>query len=183
VKGLCIILCIIIPVFMCYGEDRIVIYRVGEKDQMAWTTFRKDFQNKGYKLYTFEGTEILEKHLENINKINKIRDGIFIALDITTGDKNHVFIAITEARKGQGNILTIEEVPAVHLKASQELATSIASSFHKKVKQMPLFPLIGVDMPGCFIHMESTKENLKEMVDTLHNGIQKYFRRGAKDET
>jgi len=183
VKGFFIILLILFPFFMCNGQDRIVIYHSGEKDQTAWNMFRKDFQGKGYKMYIYESTDSLDKHLENVNKINRVNDAIFIALDVATGEKNHVFVAVTEAHKGQGNIMTIEEVPAIHLKASQELANYIALSFNKKVKQMPLFPLLGVDMPGCFLHIEAPQEKLNEMFDILHNAIQKYFRRGVKNET
>jgi hypothetical protein len=35
-------------------------------------------------------------------------------------------------------------------------------------------------MPGIFLRMECTKEKAGEMLNKLHDSLQKYFRRGIK---
>jgi hypothetical protein len=171
-----------LPFFYSQAGEHIVLYHVGEKDPVAWSLFNKYFSDKGYIINTYEGTDSLEKHIENVNKINKGKGSLLLAIDFNVGEINHAFVAITDVKKRNGNVLTIDEVPAIHVDDSREFATLFASSFNKGIKQLPLFPLLGVDMPGVLLKMECTKENVSEMLNKLHESLQKYFRRGIKNE-
>jgi hypothetical protein len=179
-RRLFIIIFLLLPFFHSQAGEHVVLYRIGEKDPVAWNLLSKYFTSKGYNVSTYEGTDSLEKHIENVNRINKGKGSLLLAIDFNIGETNHVLIAITDAKKGKGNVLAIEEVPAIHESNSKELATLLASSFNRGVKQLPLFPLLGVDMPGIFLRMECTKEKAGEMLNKLHDSLQKYFRRGIK---
>jgi hypothetical protein len=73
-------------------------------------------------------------------------------------------------------------MPAIYANESRELASSLASAFNKGIKEFPLFPLLGVDMPGVFLKITYTHEKTLEVFNKLHEGMQRYFKRGMKDE-
>jgi hypothetical protein len=89
---------------------------------------------------------------------------------------------MSSARRGKGNILAIDEVPAVYANESRELATLFGSAFKKGVKELPLFPLLGIDMPGVFLKIECTPDQMNDVIDKVGDSLQKYFRKGMKDE-
>jgi hypothetical protein len=144
--------------------------------------FRKYFSAKGYNLSYYDGADTLEKHIENVNKINRSKGTAFLAIDLAAGDAGRTFIAVSNAQKGKGNIPEIDEVPAMHINNSMELATTIAAPFNKKIKRLPLFMLLGIDMPGLFMRLESHRDKMGEVFDRLHEGLQKYAKRGKTDE-
>ena len=175
----CIIFC---PFLYSFAGEHIVLYSAGEKDQAAWSLLKKYFDSKGYNVSIYEKTETLEKHLANVKRINRKNALLMLALDFRIAEKNDVFVAVSDAKKGKGKLLTIEEVPAQHIEDSMELAKYIASTFGKTVKGLPLFPLLGVDIPALFLRMECTNEKAGEMLDKLNDCLQKYFKRGTKNE-
>jgi hypothetical protein len=176
------LLFVLSPVFSSNGTEHVVFYRLGEKDPDAWNLLRKYFQAKGYSLTVYEGTSNLDRHIENVNKINRGTPGLFVALDFRIGDRNSVMVAVTGAKRERGSILSIEEVPAVHEIQSRECARSVAESFQKGPKELSLFPLLGVDMPGIFVKMECTREKISETFEAFYGGLQRYFARGTKNE-
>ena len=101
-----------------------------------------------------------------------------LAMDLRTSEKADVLIAFADAKKGKGKFLTIEEVTGQHADNSMILAKEVATSFGKRAKGISLFPLLGVDMPGIFIKIECTDEQANEMLNKLHEGIQKFMKRG-----
>jgi len=101
-----------------------------------------------------------------------------LALDLSIKEKEDIFIAYTNTKKGKGRFLAIEEIQGQHIDKSISLAKDIAASFNKNVKEISLFPLLGVDMPGVFIRIACTKELAGEAFNKLHEGIQKYIKRG-----
>lgn len=177
-----VLVCLFFPVFCSHGGEHIVLYRLGMKDPVAWEQLRKYLGTKGYKASMYDGTDNIETHVENVNKINKLKASAFIAMDFGVGEKNQIIVAITTPKKGKGNILAIEEMPALYANESRELASSLASVFNKGVKEFPLFPLLGVDMPGVFLKITYTPDKTTEMLDKLHEGMKRYFKRGTKDE-
>jgi hypothetical protein len=177
-----VLLFLFFPVFCSHGGEHIVLYRLGVKDPVAWEQLRKYLGTKGYKISMYDGTDNIEKHVENVNKINKLKASVLIAMDFGAGEKNQIIVAVTTPKKGKGNILAIEEIPALYANESRELATSLASVFNKGVKEFPLFPLLGVDMPGVFLKIGYTPDKTNEVFEKLHEGMQKYFKRGMKDE-
>ncbi|MCX5811599.1 MAG: hypothetical protein NT178_03530 [Proteobacteria bacterium] len=181
-KVFIILVCILFPLFCSFAGEHIILYRTGEKDQNAWSLLKKYFDSKGYNVSIYEKPETFEKHLENANRINRANALLMLAIDFRIGDKDDVFVAVTNSKKGSGKFLTIEEIPAQHIVRSTEIAKCVASSFGKTVKELPLLPLHGVDMPGVFLRMECTKDKTGETLNTLNDCLQKYFMRGIKNE-
>ena len=179
-KYLFIVLICLFSFSYSYADEQFVIYRMGERDQTAWNMFRKYFSAKGYNMSYYDGADNLEKHIENVNKINRSNGTVFLAIDLVMGGGSSIFVAATNAKRGKGVIPNIDEVPAIHINNSMELATMIAAPFNKKIKRIPLFMLLGVDMPGIFLRLESPKDKMGEMFDRLHEGLQKYVKRGIK---
>jgi len=179
-KYLFIILICLFSFSYSYADEQFVICRMGEKDQAAWNMFKKYFSAKGYNMSYYDGADNLEKHIENVNKINRSNGTVFLAIDLVAGGTGSIFVAAANAKRGKGVIPNIDEVPAIHINNSMELATMIAAPFNKKIKRIPLFMLLGVDMPGIFLRLESPKDKMGEMFDRLHEGLQKYVKRGVK---
>lgn len=179
---LLVLLFLFFPVFCSHGGEHIVLYRLGMKEPVAWDQLRRYLGAKGYKISMYDVPDNIEKHVENVNKINKLKASVLFAMDFGAGEKNQIIVAVTTPKKGKGNILAIEEIPALYANESRELATSLASVFNKGVKEFPLFPLQGVDMPGVYIKIGYTPDKTNEVFEKFHEGIQKYFKRGMKDE-
>lgn len=185
-KVFLILLCVLFPFFYSHAADHIVLYNTGEKDEAAWGTLKKYFDSKGYNVSIYEKASNLEKHLEKVNMMNRTNASLMLALDFRIGEKNDVFVAVTDVKQGSGRIfsriLTIEEIPGQYIELSMEFAKYVASSFGKTVKELPLFPLLGVAMPGIFLRMECTKDKVDEMLNILNDSLQKYFKRSIKNE-
>jgi N-acetylmuramoyl-L-alanine amidase len=179
---LLVLLFLFFPVFCSHGGEHIVLYRLGMKEPVAWDQLRRYLGAKGYKISMYDVPDNIEKHVENVNKINKLKASALFAMDLGAGEKNQIIVAVTTTKKGKGNILAIEEIPALYANESRELATSLASVFNKGVKEFPLFPLQGVDMPSVFLKIGYTPDKTNEVFEKLHEGMQKYFKRGMKDE-
>ena len=127
------------PVFYSHGAEHIVLYRLGVQDNIAWDQLKRYLGAKGYRISIYDGTDNIDKHVETVNKINKLKAAVFLAMDFGVGEKNQFMVAITTAKKGKGAILAIDEVPALYANESRELASSLASTFNKGVKEFPLF--------------------------------------------
>lgn len=173
---------VFVPVFYSYGAEHIVLYRLGSRETVAWDQLKRYLGAKGYRISIYDGTDNIEKHVEIVNKINKLKAAAIFAMDFGVGEKNQIMVAITTAKKGKGAILAIDEVPALYANESRELASSLASAFNKGIKEFPLFPLLGVDMPGIYLKITFTPDKTLEVFNKLHEGIQGYFKRGMKDE-
>ncbi|MBA4418675.1 MAG: hypothetical protein C0392_12320 [Syntrophus sp. (in: bacteria)] len=183
-KGVIVILfflwALLIPFFCSYGGEHIVLYQVGEKDPAVATMLKKLLAGKGYGMSVLEGTDSIEKHVELANKINKLRASLFLALNFSFSEQENVLVAITDAKKKTGQILAVEDVPAIHAADSREYAVIVADLFNKKVIELPLFPLLGIDMPGVLLRVECQKEKVNEVLGKISDSIQKYFGRGMK---
>ena len=177
-KYILIIICLLFPFFNAYAGDSIVIYRMGGKDQAIWGLLKKSFDSKGYNVSIYEKADNIDRHLETINRINRTKASLMLAVDLQTSEKADVFVAFTDAKKGTGRFLTIEEVAGQHIDSSMILAKEVAASFGKRAKGISLFPLLGVDMPGIFIKIGCTNEQANEMFNKLNEGIQKFMKRG-----
>jgi hypothetical protein len=162
--------------------ERIPLYCAGDKDQASWSFLKRYFDGKGYSVSIYEKTDNLEKHLENANRINKAGASLMLVMDFRMGEKDEVFAAITNAKKVKNKILAIDEIPAQYIDLSAEVAGCIATPFRRTVKELPLFPLLGVDMPALFLRIECTKEKAEATLDVVNDCLQKYFQRGKKDE-
>jgi hypothetical protein len=162
--------------------EQLPLYCAGEKDQASWSFLKRYFDSKGYNVTIYEKTDNLEKHLENANRINKTGASLMLVMDFRVGDRNDVFAAVTNAKKGKGRILAIDEIPGQYVDISAEVAGCVATPFRKTVKELPLFPLLGVDMAALFLRIECTKEKADEMLNVVNDCLQKYFQRGKKNE-
>ena len=169
-----------IPLFCSYGAQHIVLYHVGERDEEALALLKKHLMGKGFTVSSCEGRDSIEKHVELANKINRLRASLFIAVEFTFGSKEKVMIAVSNARKGEGQFLAIEEVPALYVNSSREFATLAALPFQKKVLDLPLFPLLGINMPGIFMRIECPRDQAGEVLNKVSDSVQKYFSKGMK---
>lgn len=173
----------------CYAEDSLVFYNTGRRDPAAWSTLREYFSSKNYALSYHQGDEVIERHLEKVNRINAIKPGAFVGIEFLFGEEKHVMVVMTDSGKigppngrtefeGRRRLLwAIEELPAKHEAQSKRLAELVAAQFQVPVKRMPLFPLVGVDMPGIFVSIQCTKGEAKSVLAMLDAALQKYYRR------
>lgn len=173
--------CLFFPFFSTYGAQHIVLYSVGEKDPVTWTLLKRHLTGKGFMVSAYEGADSIEKQIELANKINKLRASLLLAVDFKFDDEVNVMVAVANGKTNkEGQVLTIEEVPAIHGSSSRELALLVAESFHKKVLELPLFPLLGIDTPGIFLEIRCPKDEANETLGKISESIQKYFGKGMK---
>jgi len=193
------------------GADSFALYQVGTKEVQSWSLARDFFKEKGYDIVYQLGETTLEKHLDKMSRINRSPAKFLLAIEFVPGDDAAVLVAMTD-RKGTdsetsvepgralvsrtgkdvttftpdvrtGNkFLAIDELQSKYASASTRLADAIAGSFHVKVKHVPLFPLLGADMPGIFLRIECKQDKVGEMLGLLYGGIQNYLRRDVSHE-
>ena len=165
---------------LCAAEH-IVLSRVGAGSDAMWNDFRKYLTDKGFTMSIHETPASMEKQVETANRVNKEKALFMLAVELVPSDRTDAFIAVSSAKKGKGLILNVDEVPGSHAARSGELASSIASAFQRKVKAIPLFMFLGVDMPGVFVRLEVEKTRPAGAFGRLHEGLLNYMKRG-KDE-
>ena len=173
-----------------------MVYQVGAKEQQPWILFKDFFKEKGYDVLFHQGEMTLEKHLERVGKINRGPAKFLLVMELVFGEEGSVLVAMTDQKRadspqgvtgdlqpGGGNrFLTVDELPARHASESRRLAEAAAASFNVKVKQVSLFPLIGVDMPGILLRIECKQDKARQMLGLLHGSIQNYLRRDVSHE-
>lgn len=172
----------------CYAEDNLVFYNAGKRDVAAWGALRDYFSSRTYAVSFYQGDGGVERHLDKTTRINTIKSGAFVAIEFAFGEEKHVMVAMTP---GDGNspgtrtefdgrrrlLWGVDELPAKHEAQSKQLASLVAAQFQVTVKRVPLFPLIGVDMPGIFISIQCNKEEAGSLLAMLDTALQKYYRR------
>jgi hypothetical protein len=166
---------------VCAGEQ-IAFIRMGDKDPAVWNSVKRYMSGMGYGITFYDGAMNLDGQVETANRINRSGAALTIALDLTIGEKETVFVGISSAKKGKGSILALDEVPAVHEALSREAAGQVASVMGVKVREIPLFPLLGLDMPAFFLRLGCPKAAVEERFDALHRGLESYYKRGVKNE-
>jgi len=179
-----ILICILLlmPFFSLHARDNLVFYQMGDRNPALWGGLKTYFTGKGYGVSIYESADGVEKQIQNANKINKEKAAIFLAIELVPSEKEGIFVAISKTKKGTGNILEIDEVPAARGADSEELALSIAAPFGAKIKRLPLFAFLGIDVPGAFLKIDCPKDKTGEIFNKLNEGLQKYLNRGVKDE-
>ena len=181
VTGLTALLILLLSFAVGYGAGPgVVLYRVGDSGQDAVAFIKQYLEGKGYQVALYQGESVIEKHVEKANVINRSAAKVFIAVEMTVGEKRRVMVALTEAKKGDGRFLTIDEVPERFAEESRILADAIAGSFGVRVKQMPLFPLLGISMPGIFIRAQLAEADFQDVANKLYVGMEKYFSEGVR---
>jgi hypothetical protein len=190
VKHIVSLLIAIIFSTSCYAEDNLVFYNAGKRDPAAWGLLKEYFSSKNYALSFYQGDGSLEHHLDRVNRINVIKSGVFVGIEFTFGDQRRAMVATAEFGKDREAaqnkesedrkrlLWAVEELPAKHEAESQRLAELVAVPFQVKVKRMPLFPLLGVDMPGLFVSIQCKKEDARSLLTMLDGALQKYFKKG-----
>ncbi|MCX8111120.1 MAG: hypothetical protein N3D15_07710 [Syntrophorhabdaceae bacterium] len=168
-----------LPVF---ASEHIIFYIVGEKRTPETDAAKRYLEKKGLKVSAYPVTNSIEKHIENINRMNNQKARMLIALNIEVSENEGCFVAVSNAKKVSGLFQAIEDLPGVYGADSRELAGSIASSFNVKVKELPLFPLIGADMPGVLVYVMTKKDGINIALERLYAGIDNYLKRGRRDE-
>lgn len=200
VCGLALVTC-------CFGADSVVVYQIGGKEPSAWTFFKDFFKEQGLDVAMYQAETTLEKHLEKIPRINRSNAKFFLAVDLGYGEEQKVLVAMTDQTRpdegphaggsgssegaralasvdwgSQNRFVAIDDLPAKHAGESKRLAEAVAARFKQRVKRVPLFPLLGVDMPGIFLQLECSRDKMREALGLLHGGIQSYLRRDVPHE-
>ncbi|MDD3845513.1 MAG: hypothetical protein PHC90_04045 [Syntrophorhabdaceae bacterium] len=163
------------------GAEHIVLSRAGVHDDAMWNVFKKYLADKGLTMTVYNSPGSMEKQVETANKVNRERALFMLAVELVPSDHTDAFVAVSNAKKGEGLILNADEVPGSHAARSGSLASSIAAPFGKKVKPIPLFMFLGIDMPGVFVRLEVQKNKPGDAFDKLYEGMLNYMKRG-KDE-
>ncbi|HOD75020.1 MAG TPA: hypothetical protein PKJ17_03270 [Syntrophorhabdaceae bacterium] len=163
------------------AAEHIVLSRAGAADDAMWNSLRKYLAGKGFTMSVYDSPASMEKQVEIANKANKERATFMLAVELVPSDSTDAFVAVSNAKKGKGLILNVDEVPGSHASRSGEMASSIAAAFQRKVKAIPLFMFLGIDMPGAFVRLEVQKARPADAFDKLHEGLLNYMKRG-KDE-
>ena len=159
----------------------IVFYRIGESGQQAWTLLKEYFEAKGYNVVVIQGDTEIEKHVDRINKINRGSGGsVFLAMELVPDEKSHVMVAESDARMGEGRFLAIDEIPARFAGESDRLAAAVAAPFAAGVKHLPLYPLLGVNMPGIAVKLEFDQGETLNMIAKIYKGVERYFSERTK---
>lgn len=165
---------------LCAAEH-IILSRAGTGDDAMWNSFRKYLAGKGFTISVYNTPDSMEKQVETANRVNKEKAIFMLSVELVPSDGTDAFIAVSNAKKGKGLILNVDEVPGSHASRSGDLASSIAAAFQRKVKAIPLFMFLGIDMPGAFVRLEVEKTKPADAFDKLHEGLLNYMKRG-KDE-
>ncbi len=173
------VLCLV-PLAPVYGGNQIALYRIGDEGQAAWSLLRDRLEAKGFGATVYQGEVMIDKHVEKVNRINRSGANVFLAVELFRGEKTRVMVAEPDVKKGEGRFLTIDEIPGEFAAESKRLAASLASPFGAKVRRLPLFPLLGVHMPGALVRIEFKEEETLEVVNKLCNGVERYFSERTK---
>ncbi len=148
-----------------------------------WNNAKKYFAGKGFSIGSLRFTpRSIEKQIETANKINKEKARFMLVLEIVPSDRSDAFVAISDAKKAKSLILNADEVPGAHAARSEELGSSIAARFQKKVKPAPLFMFLGIDLPAVFVRLNVPRDGSAEAFDKLYDGMLNFTKRGNKDE-
>ncbi len=167
---------LVLPSHAPAADTDIVFYRLGESGETVWNQLRQFLEGKGYGVTIYQGEMAVEKHVDKVNRINRGPGRVFLALQMISGERSRIMVAAPEVKKGEGRFLTIDEIPGQYREESDRLADRLAEAFNVKVKHLPLFPLLGVHMPGIMISMELKESEVRDAAGKLHSGLEKYFR-------
>ena len=209
--GLVGLVLLVLTVQPCFAADSFVLYQVGVKEVQSWSLAKDFFRAKGYDILYQLGETTIEKHLEKIGRTNRSPAKFLLALEFVTGEDASALVAMTGRKRAEGEsslepgkppatrngkgpttfvrdaetgsrFLAMDELPEKYASDSGKLASAIADSFSVKVKHVPLFPLLGADMPGIFLRLECKQDRVGEMLRLLNGGIQNYLRRDVPHE-
>lgn len=175
--GMAIFLMGVCPVL---ADNNVIFYRIGEGNTGVWALLKQQFEAKGYGVNIYQGEMAIEKHVEKVNRINRGQGNVFLAVELVAGDKSRVMVAEPDVRKGEGRFLTIDELPGQFAADSKRLAEAVARPFNVKAKHLPLFPLLGVNMPGIMVRIEFKEDEMRDVVNKFCSGVEKYFSERTK---
>lgn len=172
----------------CYAEDNLVFYGMGRKDPAAWSILREYFSSKSHAVSFYQGDGVIEHHLEKANRINAMKSGVFVAIEFVFGEGKHMMVAMVDSGgdsranagtgvEGRRLLWAVDELPAKHEAQSKRLADLVAAQLGVTARKVPLFPLIGIDMPGIMVSIECGREEAKSLLAMFEAALQKYYRR------
>ncbi len=153
--------------------NHLYLYFVSPPDGELRQVFLNALKRDGIEFSLCMGSKNLEEHLIKVGEINSKSKGVFLALEMKRAKKRGMFVATFKPKKAEGKILRIDEIPYVHLHSSMKLAHYVASSYGKKVVRLPLFPLLGVDMPALYLRLQGGKEDMEFAATVIAEGIKK----------
>ncbi|MCX7856725.1 MAG: hypothetical protein N2513_01895 [Deltaproteobacteria bacterium] len=154
--------------------QQIFFYLLDKPDNELWQIFLKTIKKQGLVSSVYMGNRNLEEHLRLITQINSKKKGLFIAMDVKKREKFGLFVGVFKPKKPEGKIARIDEIPYVHFELSNKIAESIAASYNKRVVKLPLFPMLGVDMPAIYIKISGEKRDIEKLAGDINEVIRKY---------
>lgn len=157
------------------ADKTIVLCQIGESAPAAWSSLRQYFESKGYQVTYYQAESTIERHVEKVSGLNRGGGRLFLAVELIPAAQSRVMVAMTDAKKGEGRFLTIDQIPDKFSAESEKIARLVAAQFKTKVKHLPLFPLLGVSMPGVFIRMEFKEGQLEDAIARIESGVERYF--------
>ena len=173
-------LMLLLPALSAHAaSDAIVLGQIGENAPQAWSFLRQYFEEKGYQVVLYQRGATIEQHVEEVNGLNRGPAKVFLSLELVPAPRTHILVAMTDAKKGEGRFLTIDQIPAQFAEESERLAGFLAGQFSVKMKHLPLFPLLGLNMPGVFVQVRFKEGELEDTVAKLESGVHRYFRERA----
>ncbi|MCS7280026.1 MAG: hypothetical protein NZ583_00135 [Desulfobacterota bacterium] len=176
--GIIVLLLILFPA-ISYSQT-IYFYVVSPMEEEIRRDLIRTLKKSGIEFSFYQGKRDLEEHLRLISEINEKRKGVFCAIDLRKKEVSSILVAVSNARKQDGRFLRIHEIPAIHIGLSLKIAEHVASSYGKNVIRLPLFPLLGVDMPGLFFRFYGPELKAAHVLNPLIEAVKKYSPREQK---
>ncbi len=163
------------------ARDNVILIQTGTQDAALWNGLKRFLTVQGYGISSYEAAATIEQQIQNANRINKEKNAVLLLLELVVSSTEGVFIAVPQANKGKGKILEIDEVQSVQTTSSEALAGIMTEQFGSRVRKVPLFSSIGIDMPAVFLRIDCPREKTREVYQKLADGLRKYFDRSDKE--
>lgn len=141
-------------------SEIIYLYRIDPTEPRLWSIFTSTIKRENVDIKVYRFRPSIEEHLKLISDVNKKDKGLFVAIRLSQGEKSQVFVAVFNQKQVSGRFLRIDEIPSLHFERSFCVARKVSEVFGIKVQKLPLFPLLGVDMPGIFIFAKGSKDDI-----------------------
>ncbi len=183
------------------AAESLVLYGISGTDPRYLALTRDFLKERGYDVFVQLGELSLDKHLEKIFRVNRSNAKFMLAMEFAQAENTSVMVAMTDWKEKQPGasrernapfpspgpvegqrFMGMEELQGKHAALSAKLAQAVAASFQVNVKHVPLFPLLGADLPAIFLRVECKQEALGEVLRLLHTGVQNFLRRDTSNE-
>lgn len=153
-----------------WASECVVIYNLG-KDEEGLVRLRKGLEGEGVPTKIFEAEREMAAHLRCAERINEEGCQFFIALYARKAERECLLVGIHKASLSRGLLRAADEIQQLYVKESERVALSIPSA---QVVRLPLFPLLGIKMPGLLLYIRySRMETLDRVAISISRALGK----------